>query len=154
LLPRQAERDCRAAAGFAFNLDSPAVRGDDPPRFREAEAETAARFATAVKGIEHVAADLGRDAGAGVGDDDPTDFVAVAKRVAVSRRRAGEGNFDAPSAATAIGDDRLQKEAQGYVVPESFTHGTSKQRTKWFKLGFRSGKIADGVTFEIPYAEL
>ncbi len=46
---------------------------------------------------------------------------------------------EALSAAAAVGDDRLQKRARGYVVPDSFTHGTSAQRMKWFKLGFESG---------------
>ena len=54
---------------------------------------------------------------------------------------------EALTAANAIGDDRLQKEAQGYVVPESFTHGTSAQRMYWFKKGFESGNINDGDTF-------
>lgn len=66
-----------------------------------------------------------------------------------------EGDIDeALNAASAIGDDRLQKQAQGYVVPDSFTHGTSLQRSKWFKLGFRSGRISEGDTFAIPYDEL
>ncbi len=43
--------------------------------------------------------------------------------------------------ATAIGDDRLQKEMQGYVVPDSFTHGTSEQRKRWFLNGFKSGQV-------------
>lgn len=46
---------------------------------------------------------------------------------------------EALGAAAAVGDDRLQKRARGYVVPDSFTHGTSAQRMKWFKLGFESG---------------
>lgn len=46
---------------------------------------------------------------------------------------------EAPKTATAIGDDRLQKEATGRVVPDSFTHGTSLQRLNWFKKGFKSG---------------
>ena len=44
--------------------------------------------------------------------------------------------------ASAIGDDRLQKEMQGYVVPDSFTHGTSDQRKRWFLNGFKSGKVS------------
>jgi len=55
---------------------------------------------------------------------------------------------EALNAANAIGDDRLQKEAQGYVVPESFTHGTSEQRMHWFKKGFDTGDINQGNTFE------
>ncbi len=48
---------------------------------------------------------------------------------------------EAMQAAAAVGDDRLQREAQGYVVPDSFTHGTSEQRVRWFKRGFDGGKI-------------
>lgn len=51
------------------------------------------------------------------------------------------------TAANAIGDDRLQKEAQGYAVPETFTHGTSAQRMYWFKKGFETGDINQGDTF-------
>ncbi|HEU0110687.1 MAG TPA: neutral zinc metallopeptidase [Flavisolibacter sp.] len=54
---------------------------------------------------------------------------------------------EAMNAANAIGDDRLQKEAQGYVVPESFTHGTSAQRMYWFKKGFDTGDPNQGDTF-------
>lgn len=62
-----------------------------------------------------------------------------------------EGDIEeALNAANAIGDDRLQKEAQGYVVPESFTHGTSKQRYYWFKKGFDTGDINQGDTFHDP----
>jgi predicted metalloprotease len=49
--------------------------------------------------------------------------------------------------ASAIGDDRLQRETQGYVVPDAFTHGTSAQRKHWFLNGFNSGKISDCNTF-------
>jgi predicted metalloprotease len=54
---------------------------------------------------------------------------------------------EALRAATAIGDDRLQKEAGGQVVPDSFTHGTSEQRVRWFKSGFTSGDLAACDTF-------
>jgi uncharacterized protein len=54
---------------------------------------------------------------------------------------------EALNAATAIGDDRLQKQTQGRVVPESFTHGSSEQRVRWFKRGFDSGRAKDCDTF-------
>jgi predicted metalloprotease len=50
-------------------------------------------------------------------------------------------------AGNAIGDDRLQKQARGYVVPDSFTHGTSEQRIRWFRRGFETGDMAQGDTF-------
>lgn len=57
---------------------------------------------------------------------------------------------EALNAAQQIGDDTLQKKMQGYVVPESFNHGTSAQRVKWFKRGFDSGKLSDCDTFNNP----
>ncbi len=54
---------------------------------------------------------------------------------------------EALNAANAIGDDRLQKESQGYVVPDAFTHGTSAQRVYWFKKGYTSGDLNQGNTF-------
>jgi len=51
------------------------------------------------------------------------------------------------NAASAVGDDRLQKRSRGYVVPDSFTHGTSKQRAYWFVKGFKSGDLKQGNTF-------
>ena len=58
------------------------------------------------------------------------------------------GDIDeALNAASAIGDDRLQKQAQGYVVPDSFTHGTSAQRVNWFTRGFKSGDTSQCDTF-------
>ncbi|MER1986270.1 MAG: neutral zinc metallopeptidase [Solibacillus sp.] len=58
------------------------------------------------------------------------------------------GDFEeALTAANAIGDDTLQMEAQGYVVPESFTHGTSEQRMRWFKKGFENGTLQGSNTF-------
>jgi uncharacterized protein len=54
---------------------------------------------------------------------------------------------EALNAAHQIGDDALQKQSRGYVVPDSFTHGTSEQRMKWFKRGFDTGKISACDTF-------
>jgi predicted metalloprotease len=53
-----------------------------------------------------------------------------------------------------VGDDRLQKATRGYVVPDSFTHGTAEQRRRWFMKGFRSGRLSDGNAFEVPYSQL
>jgi uncharacterized protein len=59
-----------------------------------------------------------------------------------------EGDLEeALNAASAVGDDRIQKNTRGYVVPDSFTHGTSKQRKEWFYKGFQSGNINEGDTF-------
>jgi uncharacterized protein len=54
---------------------------------------------------------------------------------------------EALTAASAIGDDRLQMQTQGRVVPDAFTHGTSEQRVRWFKRGFETGDIRQGDTF-------
>lgn len=54
---------------------------------------------------------------------------------------------EALNAAAAIGDDRLQKQSQGHVVPDAFTHGTSEQRVRWFKKGFDTGDVNQGNTF-------
>jgi predicted metalloprotease len=64
------------------------------------------------------------------------------------RRLLDPGDLEeALAAATAIGDDRLQREAGRQVVPDSFTHGNSSQRVKWFKVGFESGRLSDCDTF-------
>jgi predicted metalloprotease len=58
------------------------------------------------------------------------------------------GDIDeAMRAASAVGDDTLQRRAQGYVVPDSFTHGTSEQRVRWFRKGYETGDIRQGDTF-------
>jgi hypothetical protein len=58
------------------------------------------------------------------------------------------GDLDeALHAASQIGDDKIQMESRGYVVPESFTHGSAEQRTHWFKQGFQTGTIAGCNTF-------
>ena len=62
-----------------------------------------------------------------------------------------EGDIqEALNAANAIGDDRLQQETQGRVVPDAFTHGTSAQRMYWFKKGFQTGDPSQGNTFNDP----
>ena len=55
--------------------------------------------------------------------------------------------------AAAIGDDRLQKQAQGYAIPDSFTHGSSEQRQRWFQTGLKSGTVQACNTFA-PSAQL
>jgi predicted metalloprotease len=58
------------------------------------------------------------------------------------------GDIDeALNAASAIGDDKLQMQSRGYIVPDAFTHGTSAQRVRWFKKGYETGDIRQGDTF-------
>lgn len=54
---------------------------------------------------------------------------------------------EALHAASAVGDDRIQKQQQGYIIPDSFTHGTSEQRQRWFLKGFQTGDLTQGDTF-------
>ena len=56
---------------------------------------------------------------------------------------------EALGAASAVGDDRLQRETQGYVVPDSFTHGSSEQRARWFRKGLETGDLRQGDTFNV-----
>lgn len=71
-----------------------------------------------------------------------------AKQADATARILEEGDLEeALNAAAAIGDDRLQKRQQGYVVPESFTHGTSAQRVNWFKQGYGARSLTDCDTF-------
>jgi predicted metalloprotease len=66
-----------------------------------------------------------------------------ANRAQKKRDFLDPGDVDqALQTASAIGDDRLQKEMQGYVVPDSFTHGTSEQRKRWFSNGFNGGQVS------------
>jgi predicted metalloprotease len=57
---------------------------------------------------------------------------------------------EAMRAASAVGDDRLQGRARGYVVPDSFTHGSSEQRVRWFRRGYETGDLRQGDTFNAP----
>jgi len=57
---------------------------------------------------------------------------------------------EAMRAASAVGDDRLQSRSRGYVVPDSFTHGTSEQRARWFRRGYETGDLRQGDTFNAP----
>jgi predicted metalloprotease len=57
---------------------------------------------------------------------------------------------EAMRAASAVGDDRLQYRARGYVVPDSFTHGSSAQRVRWFRRGYETGDLSQGDTFNAP----
>jgi hypothetical protein len=61
---------------------------------------------------------------------------------------------EALQAASAIGDDRLQRQSQGRVVPDSFTHGSSEQRVRWFTAGFQAGQMEACDTFSIPASRL
>ena len=66
-----------------------------------------------------------------------------------------EGDLkEALAAASAIGDDNIQKKSRGYVVPDSFTHGSAEQRTRWFTLGLRSGDPAAHSPFDMEFGEL
>jgi predicted metalloprotease len=57
---------------------------------------------------------------------------------------------EAMRAASAVGDDRLQRSSRGYVVPDSFTHGSSEQRVRWFRRGYETGDLRQGDTFNAP----
>jgi len=75
-------------------------------------------------------------------------YAGVWGRSAAQRGLLDPGDVEeALTAATAIGDDRLQKQSQGYVVPDAFTHGSSAQRVRWFKRGMENGRPADCDTF-------
>jgi hypothetical protein len=68
-----------------------------------------------------------------------------------ARQRLDPGDIEEGlRAASAVGDDTLQKETQGRVVPDSFTHGTSAQRMRWFKAGFDGGDVSNCDTFRTP----
>ncbi len=71
------------------------------------------------------------------------------KRTDTMKKVLEPGDLEAAlNAASAIGDDRLQQQSQGRIVPESFTHGSSAQRVRWFKTGFESGDMNQCNTFK------
>jgi predicted metalloprotease len=71
-----------------------------------------------------------------------------AKNAAQSRQLLEAGDVEEGlNAASAIGDDRLQRQAQGYVVPDAFTHGSSEQRVRWFRRGLEGGTLEACDTF-------
>lgn len=75
-------------------------------------------------------------------------FAGVFARYVQNQGILEAGDIDeALRAASAVGDDRIQRETTGYVVPDSFTHGTSEQRLRWFKKGYDTGDIRQGDTF-------
>ena len=78
-------------------------------------------------------------------------FAGVFARYVQNQRMLDAGDIEeALRAASAIGDDSIQKQTQGYVVPDSFTHGTSEQRLRWFKKGYETGDMRQGDTFNTP----
>jgi predicted metalloprotease len=90
--------------------------------------------------------------GAG-GDFAQADFFAGvwAHHAERMKRILEDGDLDeAINVAGAVGDDRIQMQSQGYVVPDSFTHGTSEQRKHWFILGYETGDLTPGDTFAGP----
>lgn len=73
-----------------------------------------------------------------------------AHHASIDRQILEDGDIEsAMNAAAQIGDDTLQKKAQGYAVPDSFTHGTSAQRMRWFKAGLQSGQLGSCDTFSV-----
>lgn len=75
-------------------------------------------------------------------------FAGVFARYVQNQGILEAGDIDeALQAASAVGDDRIQRQTTGYVVPDSFTHGTSEQRSRWFRKGYESGDIRQGDTF-------
>jgi len=78
-------------------------------------------------------------------------FAGVFARYVQKQGLLEEGDIEeALHAASAIGDDAIQKQTSGRVVPDSFTHGTSEQRLRWFRKGFDTGDIKQGDTFSAP----
>jgi uncharacterized protein len=103
------------------------------PQVQERQKQVSRREANALS----VRVELMADCLAGVWTNNARDIIKL-----------DEGDVrEAMNAAQAIGDDRLQKQSQGQVIPDSFTHGTSEQRTRWFMQGLKSGQMGQCNTF-------
>jgi len=75
-------------------------------------------------------------------------FAGVFARYVQNQGILEAGDIDeALQAASAVGDDRIQRQTTGHVVPDSFTHGTAEQRSRWFRKGYETGDIRQGDTF-------
>lgn len=75
-------------------------------------------------------------------------FAGIFARYVKDQGLLDQGDIEeALQAASAIGDDKIQQQSTGYVVPDSFTHGTSAQRLRWFRKGYETGDIKQGDTF-------
>jgi predicted metalloprotease len=75
-------------------------------------------------------------------------FAGVFARYVQNQGMLESGDVEeALRAASAVGDDQIQRRTAGYVVPDSFTHGTSEQRLRWFRKGYETGDIRQGDTF-------
>jgi len=78
-------------------------------------------------------------------------FAGIFARYVKDQGLLDPGDIDeALQAASAVGDDNIQRQTTGYVVPDSFTHGTSEQRLRWFRKGYETGDIRQGDTFNVP----
>ncbi len=77
-------------------------------------------------------------------DERRSENVEDRRGIGVKRAVAGGGI----GTILLVGDDRLQRQSQGYVIPDSFTHGTSEQRVRWFRRGMETGDIAACDTFQ------
>jgi predicted metalloprotease len=78
-------------------------------------------------------------------------FAGVFARYVKDQGVLEQGDIEeALNAASAIGDDKIQRQTTGYVVPDSFTHGSSEQRLRWFKKGYDTGDMRQADTFSAP----
>src|SRR5579862_1506685 len=126
------DKACRFSEAYVIAHEVGHHVQDELGVLRTVQAQQAAASKTAANALQ-VRIELQADCYAGV----------WANRAQQKHSFLDAGDVDqALQTASAIGDDRLQKEMQGYVVPDSFTHGTSQQRKRWFSNGFNSGQLS------------